>query len=96
MGLHVIGRKCATCGHKGLIVGADENLNFRPQGWLLRRLAARQLACPNCGVVTRALVPEALKKLQTSLHDERLTERVTYHSRPGRIKRPARINDDQF
>ncbi len=82
MGLHVIGRKCLVCGHKGLIVGADESRTFRPQGWLVQRLPARQLACPNCGVLTLALVPDGLKKLKYNLLEERKTERVTYHARP--------------
>jgi hypothetical protein len=88
MGMHVIGRKCMVCGHKGLIVGADDRNTFRPQGWLLQRLSARQLACAHCGVMTLALIPQALKKLQAALRDDRRTERVTYHARPAQ-RRPA-------
>jgi endogenous inhibitor of DNA gyrase (YacG/DUF329 family) len=86
MGLHVLGRKCPICGKRGLVIGADEGLTFRPQGWLVKGLACRQVACPHCGAVMAALLPEAVKELQGALRVERQTESVTYHSRPRKKK----------
>ena len=77
------------CGERGLVIGADDGLTFRPQGWLVRRLGARQIACPHCGAITSALVPEAVKRLRDALRKERETERLTYHARPPRKKPSA-------
>lgn len=88
MGLHVLGRKCPVCSKKGLVIGADDGLSFRPQGWLVKTLSGRHVACPHCGAVMTALLPNAVKELQTVLRAERATEVVTYHAKPKR-KKPA-------
>ncbi|MGD0089045.1 MAG: hypothetical protein ABSE73_03925 [Planctomycetota bacterium] len=88
--MHVIGQKCPSCGKKGLVIGADDGLTFRPQGWLVQSLGARMVACPHCGVVTNALMPEAVKELGAILRAERRTEKLVYHPRPPRRKRPAK------
>ena len=88
MGLHVLGRKCPVCGKKGLVIGADDGLTFRPQGWLVKRLSARHVSCPHCGAVMAALLPESVKTLQAALRAERQDETVTYHSRPKKKKAP--------
>jgi hypothetical protein len=84
--MHVIGQKCPTCGKKGLVIGADDGLAFRPQGWLVKSLGARMVACPRCGVVTSALTPAAVRKLAEALRAERSTEKLIYHRRPPRRK----------
>ena len=86
--MHVLGQKCPICGKKGLVIGADVGLSFRPQGWLVKRLSARQVACPHCGVIVAALLPDAVRKLKEALQSERATEAVTYHSRPRPRTRP--------
>lgn len=86
MGLHVLGQRCPVCKKRGLVIGADDGVSFRPQGWLVRRLAAREIACPHCGAVLVALLPDSVKRLNESLRAERETEAVTYHARPGRKK----------
>lgn len=86
--MHVLGQKCRFCGKKGLIIGADDGFAFRPQGWLIKQLEGRLLACPSCGAVMAALLPESLKKLRSVLRDERHTEKVTYHARAKRKKSP--------
>jgi hypothetical protein len=86
--MHLLGQKCHQCGKKGLIIGADDGFNFRPEGWLIKRLEGRLLACPHCGAVVAALLPESLKKLAEVLRTERHTEKVTYHARAKRRKRP--------
>ena len=88
MGLHVLGQKCPICGKKGLVIGADDGLSFRPQGWLVQRLPGRHLACPHCGTVMAALLPEAVKTLRKELRTEHATESVTYHARAKRKKLP--------
>jgi hypothetical protein len=88
MGLHVLGRKCPVCHRKGLVIGADDGFAFRPQGWLMKRLNGRQVACPHCGAIMIALLPEDLKTLRKALRAERETEVVTYHSKPKRKKAP--------
>jgi DNA-directed RNA polymerase subunit RPC12/RpoP len=87
MGLHVLGRRCPVCSKKGLVIGADDGLSFRPQGWLVKTLSGRHVACPHCGSITAALLPRDLKELQSILRHERSTEVVTYHARPKK-KRP--------
>ena len=89
MGLHVLGRRCPLCNRKGLVIGADDGLiQFRPEGWLVKTLAGRYLACPHCGAVMAALLPDAVKELQRVLRSERATEAVTYHSRPKKKRSP--------
>ena len=95
MGLHVLGRKCPICGKKGLVIGADDGLSFRPQGWLVKRLGARHVACPHCGAVTVALLPDAVKTLQSVLRTEREMETVTYHARPRKKKAPPSAGEAQ-
>ena len=84
--MHVLGQKCPVCGKRGLVIGADDGLTFRPQGWLVKRLSARQVACPHCGAITHALLPDAVRRLQEVLRSERQTEKLTYHPRPARKK----------
>lgn len=91
MGLHILGRKCPICAKKGLVIGADDGLSFRPQGWLVKRLAGRHLACPHCGAVIAALHPDAVKKLREELRSERATETVTYHSKPRKKKKAEEL-----
>jgi DNA-directed RNA polymerase subunit RPC12/RpoP len=86
--MHIIGQRCPVCGKKGLVIGADDGLTFRPQGWLVSRLEGRQVACPHCGAVTMALVPQSVEKLRTALRKERVTETVTYHARPRKRRTP--------
>ena len=89
MGLHVLGRKCPLCSKRGLVIGADDGLvQFRPEGWLVKSLPGRYVACPHCGAVMAALLPQAVKELQNVLRAERQTEAVTYHAKPKR-KKPA-------
>lgn len=91
--MHILGQKCHICGKKGLVIGADDGLTFRPEGWLIKRLDGRLLACPHCGAVMAALLPESLKKLKEVLRSERHTEKVTYHARAKRKKQPPRNPD---
>lgn len=91
--MHVLGQKCHFCGKKGLVIGADDGLTFRPEGWLIKRLDGRLLACPHCGAVMAALLPESLKLLKDTLRKERHTEKVTYHARAKRKKLPPREPD---
>jgi len=86
--MHLIGQKCPVCGRKGLVIGADDGLAFRPQGWLVKSLSARMVACPHCGAITSALLPVSVKKLGESLRAERRTEKLTYHPRPSHRKPP--------
>jgi hypothetical protein len=79
--MHIIGQKCPVCHKKGLVIGSDDGTTFKPQGWLLKRLGARQIACPHCGAMMSALLPESVKQLREALRDERETEKVTYHTR---------------
>jgi|GEM_PF-6303765 len=81
MALHVLGQKCPICKKRGLVIGADDGVYFRPQGWIVKRLSARELACPHCGAVMTALLPESVKSLRAELRAERETESVTYHAR---------------
>jgi len=87
MSLHVLGQKCPICKKKGLVIGADDGLSFRPQGWLVKRLPGRHLACPYCGSVFAALLPESVQKLRDALRADRQTEAVVYHAR-HRKKKP--------
>jgi rRNA maturation protein Nop10 len=87
--MHVLGQKCPICGKRGLVIGADDGLTFRPQGWLVKRLGGRQVACPNCGAITAALLPTSVKQLRDALQEERRTEKLTYHARPPRKKSPT-------
>jgi hypothetical protein len=84
--MHVLGQKCPVCKKRGLVIGADDGMTFRPQGWLVKRLSGRQIACPHCGAVMAALLPEAVKKLQEALRNERATEILTYHAKNRRKK----------
>jgi len=84
--MHVIGQKCPVCRRRGLVIGADDGLAFRPQGWLVKSLGARMVACPHCGAITSALLPDGVKKLGESLRAERRTEKLVYHARPARRK----------
>ena len=84
--MDVLGQKCPVCGKKGLVIGADDGLTFRPQGWLVKRLGGRQVACPHCGAITCALLPDSVKQLRDELRVERETETLTYHARPPRKK----------
>ncbi|HYG76945.1 MAG TPA: hypothetical protein VEK08_18210 [Planctomycetota bacterium] len=86
MSLHVLGRKCPICGKKGLVIGADDGYSFRPQGWLVKRLGARQIACPHCGALMAALLPESVAKLKEELRASRAEETVTYHAKRSRKK----------
>ena len=86
MSLHILGRKCPICGKKGLVIGADDGVSFRPQGWLVKRLSGRYVACPHCGAVTLALLPDAVNTLKTALRKERELETVVYHARPRKKK----------
>ena len=70
------------------MIGADDGLAFRPQGWLVKSLSARMVACPHCGAITSALLPVSVKKLGESLRAERRTEKLTYHPRPSHRKPP--------
>ncbi|HEY3322154.1 MAG TPA: hypothetical protein VGP72_16935 [Planctomycetota bacterium] len=81
MGLHVLGRNCPICNKKGLVIGADDGYRFRPQGWLVKSLGGRQVACPHCGAVMAALLPEALQDLRAALRDDRAHETMTYHAK---------------
>jgi hypothetical protein len=87
--MHLIGQKCPVCRRKGLVIGADDGLSFRPQGWLVKSLGARMVACPHCGAITCALLPEGVKKLGESLRAERRTEKLIYHRRPAHKHPPA-------
>jgi len=89
MALHLLGQKCPSCHKKGLIIGADDGTSFRPQGWLVKRLAARQIACPHCGTVMTALLPESVATLKESLRGERALETVTYHAKGRAKKKPS-------
>jgi endogenous inhibitor of DNA gyrase (YacG/DUF329 family) len=87
--MHVLGQKCPVCGKRGLVIGADDGVSFRPQGWLVKRLEGRQVACPACGAITSALLPASVKTLRDTLRAERETEKLTYHARPPRKKPPS-------
>ena len=82
MALHILGQKRPVCSKKGLVIGEDDGVGFRPQGWIVKRLAGRYVACPHCGAVMIALLPASVKALRTALRAERVTESVTYHARP--------------
>jgi len=88
MSLHILGQKCPVCNRKGLVIGEDDGAGFRPQGWILKRLPGRHVACPHCGSVIFALLPASLKALRTALRQERANESMTYHSRPKPKKSP--------
>ena len=82
MALHILGQRCPVCRKKGLVIGEDDGVGFRPQGWIWKKLAGRYVACPNCGSVMVALTPSSVKSLRAALQAERATETMTYHSRP--------------
>jgi len=82
MGLHLLGQRCPVCSKKGLVIGEDDGVGFRPQGWIVKKLAGRYVACPHCGSVMVALLPESVKALRKALQAERVTEELTYHARP--------------
>ena len=88
MALHILGQRCPVCSKKGLVIGEDDGVGCRPQGWILKRLPGRYVACPHCGSVMVALLPSSVKALRAALRAERATESMTYHSRP-KPKKPA-------
>ena len=91
MALHVTGDRCPSCKGKGLVLAGfnpltEEQLVFRPKGWLIDRLECQRAACPHCGFVVVALHPVALKRLRAALREERRRETVTYHARSKKRK----------